>query len=52
MKLRKEAGDDKSQVKPEDRYEPEFCLEDDDSYDESKPIKQEACDGYVKELQL
>ncbi|XP_013140523.1 PREDICTED: arginine-glutamic acid dipeptide repeats protein-like [Papilio polytes] len=45
MKLRKEAGDDKSQVKPEDRYEPEFCLEDDDSYDESKPIKQEACDG-------
>ncbi|XP_045538735.1 stress response protein NST1-like [Papilio machaon] len=49
MKLRKEGGDDKSQVKPEDKYEPEFCLEDDDSYDESKPIKQEACDGDSKQ---
>ncbi|CAH2049340.1 unnamed protein product, partial [Iphiclides podalirius] len=45
-KLRNEtAGDNKPEVKPEDKYEPEFCLEDDDSYDENRPIKQEMSDG-------
>lgn len=35
----------KPEVKPEDKYEPEFCLEDDDSYDENRPIKREAGEG-------
>lgn len=31
----------KPEIKPEDKYEPEFCLEDDDSND-NKPVKQES----------
>ena len=34
------------EIKPEDKYEPEFSLEDDDSNDNSKPIKEEMNDRY------
>ncbi|XP_038221879.1 uncharacterized protein LOC119839588 isoform X2 [Zerene cesonia] len=45
-KIRNEGpGSIKPEVKPEDKYEPEFCLEDDDSND-SKPIKQETFSNY------
>lgn len=33
-KIRSERGDKKPEVKPEDKYEPEFSLEDDDSNDD------------------
>lgn len=34
------------EIKPEDKYEPEFSLEDDDSNDNSKSIKEEINDSY------
>nr|XP_032514373.1 atrophin-1-like isoform X2 [Danaus plexippus plexippus] len=39
-KMRGEVQDRKPEVKPEDKYEPEFSLEDDDSND-NRPIKDE-----------
>ncbi|CAK1581009.1 unnamed protein product [Parnassius mnemosyne] len=42
-KMRNEGvNESKSEVKPEDKYEPEFSLEDDDSYDGNRYVKQEA----------
>lgn len=35
----------KPEIKPEDKYEPEFSLEDDDSNDNYKPVKEEVTDG-------
>lgn len=36
----------KPEVRPEDKYEPEFCM-DDDSNDSKSGIKDESKDGYV-----
>ncbi|XP_046966513.1 arginine-glutamic acid dipeptide repeats protein-like [Vanessa cardui] len=45
-KIRREnQGDRKPEIKPEDKYEPEFSLEDDDSSD-NKYIKEEMKDNY------
>lgn len=39
--------ENKHEVKPEDKYEPEFSLEDDDSNDSRPAVKQEYKDEYV-----
>lgn len=45
-KIRNENQERKPEIKPEDKYEPEFSLEDDDSND-AKMIKEESKDKYV-----
>lgn len=46
-KIRSEAClDKKPEVKPEDKYEPEFSLEDDDSNDH-RGVKEESKDRWV-----
>lgn len=45
-KIRNENQERKPEIKPEDKYEPEFSLEDDDSND-AKVIKEENKDKYV-----
>lgn len=47
-KIRKEQEDRKPEVKPEDRYEPEFSLEDDDSDDSKPAVKHENRYEYVE----
>lgn len=43
-KIRSEGNDKKLEVKPEDKYEPEFSLEDDNSNDSKPHFKDESKD--------
>lgn len=41
----------KPEVRPEDKYEPEFCM-DDDSNDSKSGVREESKDGYVRNRAL
>lgn len=41
-RMRSDLPSKKPEVKPEDKYEPEFSLEDDDSNDIKYPMKEES----------